>query len=123
MTTATEEIGPIGETAMGATATETETACQTAMEEIAIAIVIVSANAIGTAVVAGRTLAASALVRMTAMMTTAPEDDTKHSCRLFFMDNTPFLHAADFLVGIPDISIGFPSHPQGKRVRRMHMSR
>jgi hypothetical protein len=91
VTTVTEEIGAIGETAMVVTATETATACLTAME-IGTAIVTVIVTAIGTAAVAEmgpetvaarvreRTLDASDPVRMTVMMTIAPEDGTKRSC-------------------------------------------
>jgi CBS domain containing-hemolysin-like protein len=86
----TEEIGAIGETAMVVTVTETANACLTATE-IGTAIVTVIVTAIGTAVVAEmeaakvvarvpeRTLDASDPVRMTAKMTTAPEDGTRRS--------------------------------------------
>lgn len=94
VTTVTEEIGAIGETAMVVTVTETANACLTATE-IGTAIVTVIVTAIGIAVVAEmeaarvvvrvpeRTLDASDPVRMTAMMTIAPEDGTKRFLRLF----------------------------------------
>jgi hypothetical protein len=82
VTTVTEEIE---QTATVATATKTETACQTAMAATGTAIGSVTVSAIGTAVVvAERTLDASDPVRMTAMMTVALEDDTKRSPVLSF---------------------------------------
>lgn len=83
MTTVTEATGEIVETATVVTATETEIACQTAME-IGTAIESVTVSAIGTAVVLERTLDASDPGRMTVMMTLAPEDDTKRILRPFF---------------------------------------
>lgn len=97
------EIVEIVETAMVVTATETEIACQTAME-IGTVIASVTVIAIDTAVVAERTLDASDPVRMTAMMTIAPEDDTKRFSRPFsfcYGPLPPSLLSPDFAGGYP----------------------
>jgi hypothetical protein len=117
VTTVTEAIVAIEETARVVTVTETASACLTATE-IGTAIVTVIVTAIGTAVVAemgavrvvvrvvvrvpARTLDASDPVRMTAMMTIAPEDGTKRSfVSLVTYGHSPFPSQSRLAGGYP----------------------